>query len=123
MIRPSGTWTTYRGRQRRVSGRTDLDTITLQDGLPPHVVRERVQASEVGDVVKVVTRARWRDGTVIVGDHVDDGLVGFVTDDADLAARESLYGDQTSGWRGVARVEDLVDVREDCRVERAGGDG
>lgn len=121
MIRPSGTWTTYRGEPRRVSGRVDLDTLTLRDGLPPDIVRDRVPATEVGDVVKVVTRARWREGTVIVGDYVDEGVVGFVTNDADLAARESLYGDQHSGWRGVAAVEDLREVREECRLERKGG--
>lgn len=120
-IRASGTWTTYRGEPRRVSGRVDGETVALKERGRPGLAVERVAASEVGEVVKVVTRAVWRDGAVIVADQVAPGRWGFLTDDAALARREDLEGDQHSGWRGTASEDELTDVREDRTVVRGEG--
>jgi hypothetical protein len=114
-MRASGTWTVHEGRSRRVVGRVDGTTINLLDevGTPAQVV----PVSEVGEIVKVLTTATWREGSVILGSG-EGGTVGFYTDDAELARRESLAGDQYSGWSGVARVEELTDVTEKVTVLR-----
>lgn len=120
MIRATGTWTTFRGEPRRVAGRADLDEIWL--GVPGSSgAVEKVPSAEVGDIVKVMTTARWRGGKVMVGDVVEGGGRGFHTNDAELASRESLYGDQYSGWRGVADAAELTEVHEDLKVLRRSG--
>jgi hypothetical protein len=122
MNRGSGVWTTWQGEVFEVVGRVDQDSVTLvlrRDGR--RRVTERVAANELGDIYKVVTTARWRGGLVIVGTRMDDGEVGFNTSDRQLAERESLYGDQHSGWTGRARVEDLDQVEEKVTVLREAG--
>jgi hypothetical protein len=103
-----------------VVGRVDGPTITLRDevGTPARVV----PISEVGEIVKVLTTATWREGSVILVGG-DRGTVGFHTNDAELARRESLAGDQYSGWSGVARIDELTDVTETVTVLRRGHEG
>lgn len=120
MSKVSGTFTTVGDERREVVGRVDGETLRLavRDGGTRRL--EEVPASEVGDVVKVVTRATWRGGAVIVAD-VDGDTVGFYSDDADLARREGLYGDQYSGWTGTTSLAELSEVQEQVTLLREGG--
>lgn len=121
-MRASGIWTVHDGRQWRVVGRVDGATIRLRDDAARPAPEHEVPATEVGPIEKVSTRATWRGGTVTLGRVVEPGVVGFYCDDAGLAARESLHGDQHQGWTGTARVEELVDVVEKVTVLRGGED-
>lgn len=120
MTKLSGTFTTVDGERREVVGRVDREILKLavRDGGPRRL--EEVPASEAGDVVKVVTRATWRGGSVIVGE-VEGDTVGFLCDDADLARREDLHGDQYSGWTGRTTLAELSEMQEQVTLLREGG--
>lgn len=120
-IRGSGTYTTYQGRPWRVSGRSDLPELKLYDAGGASTVLTTAPAEQVGLVEKVVTTATWRGGQIVVGTQTAPMTVGFYTDDAALAEREDLYGDQHSGWRGTALVSDLEDTSERVTVLREAG--
>ncbi len=120
MIKMSGRFTTVAGERREVVGRIDRDILRLaiRDGGPRRL--EEVPASEAGDVVKVVTRATWRGGAVILG-AMDGDTAVFHSDDPDLARRESLHGDQYSGWTGSAAFAEMSEVEENVTLLREGG--
>lgn len=120
MTKVSGTFVTVDGERREVVGRVDGETLKLAVRTGGTRRLEEVSAHEVGDVVKVVTRATWRGGSVVVSE-VDGDTVGFYSDDADLARREGLYGDQYSGWTGRTPLAELSEVQEQVTVLREGG--
>lgn len=120
-MRASGIWTDYQGRPWRVAGPVDGEKIWLRGDAPPPAPALEVPTDEVGPIVRVSTRATWRGGQVLVGREVEPGVLGFASYDAGLAARESLHGDQHSGWTGLARADELEDVREIVKVLRNEG--
>ena len=118
-MRPTGTYTTYRGRDRLVAYR-DSEVARLRSIDDPDRLAERVPLRELGDIVRVVVTARWRGGHVVVTGVRVAGQITFVTQDRELAEREALPGDQWSGWGGSARSDELDDVHEDVTRTRAG---
>lgn len=120
-VRASDIWTVYEGRPRRVVGRVDGETIRLRDDVPPPTTIHEVPVAEVGPIEKVLTEATWRGSRVVVGHALAPGVVAIFVNDAELAARESLHGDQYSGWGAAADVEELSDVTEAVTVLRNEG--
>jgi hypothetical protein len=120
-MRTSGTWTTYAGEQRQVAGRVDGPVLRLRDRTDPTRLAEEVPVEDVGEVLQVSVRARWRDGSVVVNRMQGEDHVIFLTDDTALAEREGLAGDHYSGWGGVAHVRDLGSVEETVKVLREAG--
>ncbi|MGX9902263.1 hypothetical protein ACW0JT_25095 [Arthrobacter sp. SA17] len=117
-MRTTGYWTKYAGEERQVAGRTDGPMLQLRDRSDPTRLAEQVEADQVGDVLHVSVRANWRGGKVVVSHLEGDDAVLFLTDDRTLAARERLYGDQYSGWGGVALVRELSSIEEVVKVVR-----
>jgi hypothetical protein len=95
--------------------------VKIHEDVPPPSPVYEVSASEVGPIEHVTTLATWRGGRVILSDEAEPGRFGFYSDDAELAARESLHGDQYSGWTGIAAAEELEDVTETVKVLRDEG--
>ena len=119
-MRTTGTYTTYQGSERVIAYR-DGDVARLRAVDDPDKLAERVPLAELGDIVRVVVTARWRDGQVVVNGVADAGEITFLTQDKLLAEREGLRGDRYSGWGGKARIDELHDVHEDVTRTHAGG--
>lgn len=119
-MRTTGTYTTYQGSERVVAFRDD-EVARLRAVDDPDRLAEKVPVAELGDIVRVVVSARWRDGEVVVNHLHGPDEVTFLTHDGALAEREGLRGDRYAGWGGIARITELADVREDVTVTHAGG--
>ena len=105
-VRSSGHYAVIDGREVKVvSGR---DHVWVPD---EHGRKVRVEMSDLDDLLSVGTRATWRGAEIAIG-TVEGEECGFYTNSGDLAEAEGLHGDFYNGWTGVARLDELSDVRE-----------
>lgn len=117
-IRPTATYSTYRGETCTVAGPVTGAMTTIRR--PGRSGTERVPTADLGSVERVVTTATWRGGRVYVG-RTDGTSHQISTYDDALARREGLAGDQHSGWHGSAEPDELSDVEERVTPRPRGG--
>lgn len=106
VMRASGTYAVVDGQSWALELQA-RDYVVLKTPTGPR----RIERDDLEDLVKVVTTATWRGGTIVVS-ALTANEVGFYTSDRRLAAAEDLLGDQYGGWTGVASIKELSDVEE-----------
>ena len=105
-VRSSGHYAVIDGKEVKVvSGR---EHVWVSD---EHGRKIRVEMSDIDDLLSVSTLATWRGAEIAVSTVAGDEC-GFYTNSSDLAEAEGLHGDTYNGWTGVARLDELSDVRE-----------
>ena len=105
-MRASGQYAVVGGRELAVIGRGRHE-VTVDPGTGP----QRLPLTDLDDLLKVVTTAKWHGEEVVVS-GVDATTAGFYTSSRRLAEGQGLPGDQYGGWTGVAPIEELSNVQE-----------